>query len=375
MMTSVFFLSLMNGSAWGGSEEIWYRTALWMCKNNYKVGIGCYDWKEKQYRINQLKDGGCDIYLLPNKKGLFKKWAIKKALGAIPFAKYDITVVNQGGWEEILHAPFKHLYTRLSNYVIISHNYNENAVLSLQKQQLLQQWVLHAQMNFAASEKIFEVIKKKFNISIDKKAILINPITFQPELSPAPYPVLINNSFIWIMLAELDIARKAQDILIETLASAKWKGRNWQLHLYGKGKDQLLLQNLVNDLGLANKVILKGFTNNIKQTLQDCHMLFQCTHIDAMPISVVEAMAMARPCFVSNVGDMPRWVEHNKNGFVCPAVNVSEIDIALENCWQQKENWQRFGVNAFSVFSQKYPIPYEEKMAEILTQFILKTPR
>ena len=78
-MKSVFFLSLMNGSAWGGSEEMWFRLALWMSKNNYRVGIGCYDWKEKQERISQLKKAGCNIYLLPNNKGLLKNWNKKKS--------------------------------------------------------------------------------------------------------------------------------------------------------------------------------------------------------------------------------------------------------------------------------------------------------
>jgi glycosyltransferase involved in cell wall biosynthesis len=199
---------------------------------------------------------------------------------------------------------------------------------------------------------------------------LINPITFKPEAQPSPYPAFTGDAVTWIMLAELDTGRKAQDILIQALSSAKWKERSWQLHLYGKGKDNLMLQNLVNECGLENKIILEGFTNDIKRVLQNCHLLFQCTRIDAMPISVVEAMAMARPCFVSEVGDMPSWVAHNYNGFICPLVNAAAIDIALENCWQQKENWQQLGKNAFSTFNQKYPLPYEEKAAEILQQFI-----
>ncbi|MEO6255084.1 MAG: glycosyltransferase, partial [Ferruginibacter sp.] len=282
-MRSVFFLSLMNGAAWGGSEEIWFRTALWMCKNNYRVGIGCYDWEEKQGRINKLKEAGCKVYLLPNKKNLFKKRAIKKILDLIPFNEYKLAVINQGGWEEILHAPFKGLYKQLPNYVITNHNYNENAVLPFTKQKLLQQWISGAQMNFGATRKIFEVLEQKFNIRIDKKETLINPITFEPNGKPCPYPAFTNDVCIWVMLAELDTARKAQDILINVLSSAKWVARNWQLHLYGKGKDKEMLEKLIRDSGLENKVFLQGFTSNIKQMLQDCHLLLQCTRIDAMP--------------------------------------------------------------------------------------------
>ncbi len=369
-MRSVFFLSLMNGSAWGGSEEAWYCTALWMCRQDYKIGIGCFDWEEKHYRINKLKEAGCSVYLLPNKKGVFKKWTIKKVLNAIPFQQYNLILINQGGWEEVLHAPFSNLYKQLSNYIILNHNYNENAVLSINKQQLLQCWLSDAKMNFGAADKIFDVIEKKFKIHIDKKATLINPITFKPETAASPYPAFTNAPFIWVMLAELDASRKAQDILIQALSSTKWAARNWQLHLYGKGKDTAMLEKLIQKSDLKAKVFLKGFTTNIKQTLQDCHLLLQCTRIDAMPITVVEAMAMARPCVVSQVGDMPVWVEDGVNGFVCNEVTVQGIDEALENCWQQKHNWEAMGKNAFDTFIKKYPQPYEEKIAEILNRFI-----
>ncbi len=369
-MKSVFFLSLMNGAAWGGSEELWFRAALWMSRHDYKIGIGCYDWPEKQARINELKNAGCSIYLLPNKKGLFKKTAVKKVLHSVPFQEYNLTVVNQGGWEEILHSPFSNLNKKLPNYVILNHNYNENAVLSFTKQKLLQQWTSGAQMNFGATQKIFEVIQKKFNISIDKKQTLVNPVTFIPDTEAGSYPAFTNDTCIWVMLAELDTARKAQDVLINALSSLKWKARNWQLHLYGKGKDKEKLEQLIIELGLEEKIFLKGFTTNIKQTLLDCSLLLQCTLIDAMPLSVVEAMASGRPCVVSKVGDMPAWVEDGVNGFICPPVTVEGIDEALESCWQQKNNWAAMGKNAFDTFIKKYPQPYEEKIAEILSSYI-----
>jgi glycosyltransferase involved in cell wall biosynthesis len=369
-MRSVFFLSLMNGAAWGGSEETWFRMALWMCKNNYRVGIGCYDWEEKRDRINTLREAGCSIYLLPNKKGLFKKRAIKKVLDTIPFSDYGLIVINQGGWEEILHAPFKNLYKKLPHFIITSHNYNEQAVLSFFNQRLLRSWMENARMNFGATQKIFEVLEKKFNIIIDHKATLVNPITFQPGTAPASYPAINLEPCIWVMLAELDTARKAQDILIRALSSSKWKARNWQLHLYGKGKDKLMLEKLVSASGLDSKVFLKGFTTNIKQTLEQCHLVLQCTLIDAMPLSVVEAMAMGRPCVVSNVGDMPAWIEDGISGFICNDITEAGIDQALENCWQQKDNWEVLGKNAFDHFIKKYPQPYEEKIAEILNNYI-----
>ncbi len=82
-MKSILFLSLMNGAAWGGSEEQWYRAALWMAENNYTVAVSCFYWKEKEEKIKQLEAAGCKLYLLPGKpqtKGLFGKLKLQPAI-------------------------------------------------------------------------------------------------------------------------------------------------------------------------------------------------------------------------------------------------------------------------------------------------------
>jgi len=121
-------------------------------------------------------------------------------------------------------------------------------------------------MNFGATQKIFEVIENKFNLPIDKKQTLVNPVTFTPDAAAGPYLAFANDGCTWVMLAELDTARKAQDILINALSSTKWKARSWQLHLYGKGKDKEKLENLIIHLGLENKVF-RGLFQDLAHVL------------------------------------------------------------------------------------------------------------
>jgi len=370
-MKSVLFFSLMNGSAWGGSEELWYKMAAWMSKNGYQVGVCCYDWEEKKERLAKLEKEGCVIHLLPGRKivkSFGGKWKLGGAVKKVPFEKYDLVVVNQGGWEEVIHGPFKQLHRRLKKYAICYHNYNSNATLSTRKKAILQQWISNAAANITLAERIFDVLASNFGITVPNPVVYYNPITFEPPSKKTAYPPLDDNNYVWMMLAELDIQRKAQDVLIKVLSAPKWKERNWTLHLYGRGKDEAVLQNLIAGCGLQEKVVLKGFSKDVPGVLRNCHFLFQVTHIDAMPISVVEAMAMARPCIVSNVGDMTKWVNHRTNGFVCEQATEDNMDIVLEECWQQKDNWEAFGENAYRVFTQKYPQPYEEKTAAFLDQ-------
>ena len=105
-MPSLFFLSLMNGAAWGGSEELWFRTAIYAAGKNHKVACAFYYWNEKQEKIEALQKAGCQVYLLPNKgrtkKNLLEKinykickWKLKQTISALPFKEYDLTVINR----------------------------------------------------------------------------------------------------------------------------------------------------------------------------------------------------------------------------------------------------------------------------------------
>ena len=76
-------------------------------------------------------------------------------------------------------------------------------------------------------------------------------------------------------------------------------------------------------------------------------MVLQITHMDAMPISVIEAMSKSRAVVVSNVGDMPLWVKDFETGWVAENATVNAISNVLEIAWQNKEQWERMGKNAF----------------------------
>ena len=92
----ILFLSLMNGSQWGGSEEMWFRLAKWMSEHGHQVGVACYDWPEKKSKLDQLKTAGAEIFALPRGRNFFQRLKLKKALHHIPFGNYDLVFVNQG---------------------------------------------------------------------------------------------------------------------------------------------------------------------------------------------------------------------------------------------------------------------------------------
>jgi len=357
-MDSVLFISIMNSAAWGGSEEIWYKSALHLAGKKQKVGVCCFNWKGKEEKLHQLQKAGCKLYLLPGKsetRSLWGKYKLKKALHSIPFSEYNKVVLNQGGWKDVAHGPFKKLYQKLPPYVLLFHNYDTLEKLKSNKIKLLHNWVQNAEKNIGDAGRIFSAIKSNCNLDIPRNYVLFNPVTIQLPGGQTPFTSTAEDKLEFAVLAELDVKRKAQDVLIKTLAAEKWKTRNFTLNIYGNGNDKQILEKLIIDTGLSSKVFLKGFTKDVKEVLTNSHVVLQLTHLDAMPISVTEALAMSRAVIASDVGDMPLWINEGVNGWITEKVCIEEIDRVLENAWQQRNKLEEMGRESYKIFKQKYP--------------------
>ncbi len=365
-MESILFISLMNSDSWGGSEELWYSAALYSIERNYKVGCLVYEDDGKQLKLKRLENAGAKIYWIPNKgkqkrslkekieNKINKKINVPNFLKSVPFETYDHVVINQGEFE-LGYSTWKNVWERLDNYSLLFHNYRANQEIGHKSLTRLKTWMQHASKNFFASARICHLLERMMNEKIPNAEVLINPITFTPSGAAKPWPLLHNGNYVFVSVAALDTVRKAQDILIAGFAAPQWQNRNWELHLYGEGKDREKLQALIQQLKLEGRVFLNGHTKNVEQVLTTAHVLCQMTKMDAMPIVVMEAMACGRPVLASAVGDIPDWVEDGVSGFICTNASVDEVAGTLEKAWRVKNTWPQMGLDAFNAFEKKYP--------------------
>jgi glycosyltransferase involved in cell wall biosynthesis len=347
----------MNSDVWGGSEEIWFRSAIYLSQKGYKVGACCFDWPGKEAKLDQLKTAGCGLYLLPGRnetRSIGKRIRLRTTIQELPVENYDEVIINQGGWKDIVHAPFQSIYKRCPSYSIVYHNYDRER-LSPGKKRLFNKWVTKAKTNIGDAARIFPAIAEVNAIAIPNQQVVFNPITFHAPGRYTPFTSSPMDKLNLIVLAQLDVKRKAQDLLITALSAEKWKSRSWELHLYGKGSDIDLLAKMIESSGLNQKVFLKGYSQDIPDVLSWSHLLLQLTHLDAMPISVTEAMAMSRPVIASNVGDMPLWINNDVNGWVADEVTTEGIDAVLEKAWQSRHKLETMGKESFNLFTKKYP--------------------
>ncbi len=358
----------MNGDPWGGSEEAWFRLACHLPHQGYNVHCIFYGWPSgKSDRIEQLEKAGCTITALSNyktvsgflKRFVFKRKAVEQLRQLLREKKFDLTIISQGGFLDITYAPFHGMRKQMGPYILISHNYNEAITLKKSRKFRLRQWTTDARLNMADARRTLDAIETLGGFPLQRKEVMINPLMIPLMTEPATWPGLHNGNLVFTVMAQLDIERKAQDLLIQTLSAPKWRERNWELRIYGAGNDRSLLEQLIAKNKISEKIFLMGHTRDTAVAYRNTHLLLHITHIDSMPLSVTEAMSMGRPCAVSRVGDMPVWISDGENGYLAGEVSINGIDEVLERAWKNRQYWEELGKKAQAGFLMKYPQPYE----------------
>lgn len=371
---SILFLSLMSGAPWGGSEELWFRAALRAARLGHRVGCVAYGWPEKGARMDELRSAGCEVVELPNhgkrKRTLGERLGfelvtrLRQQLRArsLPLEDYDVAVINQGGYTEVCHSPWKGLRLRFGSYALTFHTYVASVSLSPGDALALRRWTRGAAANLFASERMRAVLEEGLGEVIPNAGVLVNPIAFDPP--PAPTPLPPAPPVRMVMLAELNVDWKAQDQLVEALAGETWRSRDFVVQLFGEGRDRERLARLVEARGLSGRVRLEGHTRDPRAALGAAHLVLQITRKDALPLAVVEAMAMGRPLVVSRVGDMPSWVREGENGWVAEDASTPNAALALERAWRARAAWARMGERSFEIFRARFPRSPEDRFLE-----------
>lgn len=373
---SILFVSLMNGAPWGGSEELWYRTALRAARDRHEIGCVVYGWEERRPRLDALRAAGARVFELPNagraKRTLadtlrfeaVTKLLRRAALASVPFESYDCAVLSQGGWQDLAASEWGAVRRRLRRYAILFHNYDGAMSITGRRLHRLCAWMSGAAANLFAAEAIRETLERKIGRAVPNPAVLQNPVAFVPPERPIPLPP--GPPWRFAVLAALDVRRKAQDALLEVLGRPEWRDRSVELSLYGKGADEQLLASLIRDRGLSGRVRLEGQTADVLGAIAGAHVVLQLTRIDAMPISVVEAMAVGRPVAVTQVGDMPAWVRPGQNGWIAPDATPEAIAATLEQVWASRADWPAMGERSHRLFQERHAVPSERQLLDTL---------
>lgn len=153
-----------------------------------------------------------------------------------------------------------------------------------------------------------------------KVSVISNPVTFDTNIKTAP---LTNKK---IITAGRLVYQKNHKSLINAWKIVDQKHPDWQLEIWGDGALKNELSKLINTLGLNNKVLLMGYTNDVISQMQKASGYVLSSLFEGMPLVLIEAMSCGLPIVSYTCRCGPKdLIEHGKNGFLCEVNDETKL--------------------------------------------------
>jgi glycosyltransferase involved in cell wall biosynthesis len=93
----------------------------------------------------------------------------------------------------------------------------------------------------------------------------------------------------------------------------------------GDGPRRSELEALAKQLGVADAVRFLGTRSDVQHLLALSDTLVLSSHMEANPVSILEALACAKPVVATRVGSVIETVRHGENGYLVPAGDAEQM--------------------------------------------------
>ena len=101
-----------------------------------------------------------------------------------------------------------------------------------------------------------------------------------------------------------------------------------KLMMVGEGPEKIIAEKLCEDLGISDKVIFFGNSNDINQILKYSDLFLLPSETESFGLAALEAMAFSVPVISSNSGGIPEVNEEGISGYLS---NVGDVESMSKN--------------------------------------------
>jgi glycosyltransferase involved in cell wall biosynthesis len=354
----------MNASPWGGSEELWSRTAIDLARQGVPVVASVAQWSPPHERIHRLLQAGIKVQQRPQQHAFWMR-AIQKltspgkeplvlAIEKLVRNRAPALVVLSSGSVVPPIELVELCKTRDWPFVTIGQANSESWWPDDELAERYRKALPTALRCFFVSHANRSLAEKQLGCKIANVEVVRNPFNVEHDIR-LPWPPSGKGCELrFACVARLDPPSKGQDILLEALARPQWSDRNWRLSIFGEGPARRSLELLARHLGLSERVVFAGFAS-VESIWASHHVLVMPSRLEGLPLAMVEAMWCARPVIGTNVAGNAEIIEDGINGFLAGAPTVSCMSDTLERAWARRAEFQQIGIVAANRIRELVP--------------------
>ncbi|MEM7469265.1 MAG: glycosyltransferase family 4 protein [Pseudomonadota bacterium] len=156
--------------------------------------------------------------------------------------------------------------------------------------------------------------------------------------------------------------QKRFDLLISATKELVKAGMSLECRIAGEGPEREKLEAQIRELGLSEIVRLEGHCSDVPTFLQQLDIFVMCSDNEGFPYAQLEAMASGLPSVVTQVGDLPILVEHQRQGFVVERRNVTSLVTSLESLTRDGNLRLKYGREAREKIERDFDADHQEQL-------------
>ena len=155
--------------------------------------------------------------------------------------------------------------------------------------------------------------------------------------------------------------------MIEIWKRISEKNPDWTLDIYGEGEERTLIENIINEAGMAGRIVLHGNTDDVVSAMQSASIYLMTSRMEGFPLALVEAMKCRLPIVAFDCDFGPSEViDNGTTGFLVPYSDDAMFIDKLAYLMEHPEVREQMGASAKKI-SNKYQS--EQIMSEWLRLF------
>jgi glycosyltransferase involved in cell wall biosynthesis len=368
----IAFFSTMGGLPWGGSEELWSRSAAVLLQRGHQVAFNCLRWPTPAPQLQRLIDAGAHPHFRSRlrlgrtlRRSLEKFRVLRlKYLRWLRRTRPDFVVISFS-----YHADDPQIANTCRQfgipYAIVLQAAGPHHWIAPRSLADFRSAYSGAERCYFVSAQNLHTVQVNLGVDLAQSEIIDNP--FNVPLDAAPPWSEPSDHWNLACVARIHFPSKSQDLIAQVLRLPKWKARPLTVTLWGSDEGFLpQLERLIDLFGIDDQLRYGGFADDISALWSQHHGLLLPSRMEGNALSLIEAMMCGRMVITTSVGRAAELIDDNESGFLAPAATVGLLDDALERAWQRRNEWQQIGQRAAAAIRKRHSLRPAEEFADRL---------
>ncbi len=375
------FYSCMTGMPWGGSEELWWRTARKLQIDGVDVCVNYKWWPETARQLVQLEDSGGQVWLRNKPAGYWRqKFSMARNLVArrngparawLEQTRPEAVLVTLGFHPDRIDVASDCMELGIP-YAINVQCASNTFFIHSDCLEEYRNWYRNAARVYFVSDENRRKMEVNLAIQLSNQEIVANPFNVRP--GDVPEWPKTDDGFSLACVGRVHFQSKGQDVVVEVFRQPKWRDRDVRVNFYGSDQgNRRQLEDLITMYGLGDRMVFHGFSQRVTDIWSQNHALLLPSRYEGAPLVIVEAMLSNRISIATDIGRNRELLEDGRTGFIADSATVSQLDDAMERAWAVRDQWRELGKEAGRDIRIRYTLDPIGDFAENLKSLVTGT--